>query len=34
MCMLIRYMGFMGNFFNCSAGCLSMLVWTPAVLGV
>ena len=27
--------GFYGYFFlNCSVGCLSMIVWTPAVLGV
>ena len=35
MCMLIRYLGFMGTFFfliDCSVGCLSMTVWTPAVL--
>ena len=27
--------GFMGNsFFNCLVGCLTMIVWTPAVLDV
>ena len=37
---LIRYLGFMGTFyvFNtllyCLVGCLSMFVWTHAVLGV
>ena len=35
MCTLIRYLGFMGTFFfNCFVGCLSMIVWTPVVLGV
>ena len=34
MCMLIQYFGFMGNFFNCLVGCLRMVVWTHAVLGV
>ena len=36
MCMLIRYSDFMGTFFflKCLAGRLSMIVWTPAVLGV
>ena len=38
MCTLIRYLGFMGTFFNthlyCLIGCLSMIVWTNAVLGV
>ena len=35
MCMLIQYLGFMGTFFsNCLVGHLSMIVWTPAVLGV
>ena len=39
---VIRYLGFMGTpfffffffFVNCLVGCLSMIVWTPAVLGV
>ena len=26
--------GFYGYFFNCFVGCLSMIVWTPAVLSV
>ena len=26
--------GFMGTFFNCLVGSLSMIVWTAAVLGV
>ena len=34
MCTLIGYLGFMGNFFNCLIGYLSMIVWTPAVLSV
>ena len=36
MCMLIRYLGYMGtfSFLNRLVGCLSMIVWTPAVLGV
>ena len=34
MCTLTRYLGFMGVFLNCLVGCLSMIVWTPAVLGV
>ena len=38
MCMLIRYLGLMSIFFlflfNCLVGCLSMIVWTPAVLDV
>ena len=34
MCTLIRYLGFMGTFFRCFVGCLSIIVWTPAVLGV
>ena len=38
MCTLIRYLCFMGtyffiNLFNCSVGCLRMIVWTPAVFG-
>ena len=34
-CVLIRYLSFTGTFFfNCLVGCLSMIVWTPAVLGV
>ena len=34
---LIRHFGFMCKYFffsNCSVGCVSMAVWTPAVLGV
>ena len=31
---LIRYLGFVGPFFNYLTGCLSMIVWTLAVLGV
>ena len=35
MCALIRYLGFYGCFvFYSLVGCLSMIVWTPAVLGV
>ena len=35
MCTLIQYLGFMGTFFfYCLVGCLSMIAWTPAVLGV
>ena len=39
MCALMQYMGFMGNFkkqhfLNCLVGSFSMIVWTPAVLGV
>ena len=35
MCTLIQHLGFMGTFFlNYLVGCLSMIVWTPAVLGV
>ena len=34
MCTLIRYLGFMGTFFDCLVGCLSMSVWTPAGLGI
>ena len=38
MCMLIQYLNFYGyfcfSFFYCSIGCLSMIVWTPAVLDV
>ena len=42
MCTLIKYLGFMGTFvcmcgnahLNCLGGCLSMIVWTHAVLGV
>ena len=34
MCTLIRYLGFMGTFFNCLVGCLSMTVRTAGVLGV
>ena len=35
MCMLMQYLGFVGTFFfNCSVGCLNVIVWTPAVLGV
>ena len=43
MCTLVRYLGFMlvfflvfcvGFFFYCIVGCLSMIVWTPAVLGI
>ena len=38
MCMLIPYLGFTDLyacfFLNCLVGCLSILVWTPAVLGV
>ena len=35
MCMLILYLGFMGNsFFHCLVGCFSMIAWTPAVLSV
>ena len=37
MCTLIRHVGFMGTFLthiNCLVGCLSMIVWTHAVLGV
>ena len=35
----MRYLGFMGVlfvlfFFNCLVGCLSTIVWTPAVLSV
>ena len=26
--------GFMGSFFHCLVGRLSMIVWTPAVLSV
>ena len=26
--------GLCGVFFHCLVGCLSMIVWTPAVLGV
>ena len=33
MCTLIWYLGCMGTFF-CLVGCLSMVVRTPAVLGV
>ena len=25
---------FYGYFFHCLAGCLSMIVWTPAAMGV
>ena len=32
MCPLIRYLGVF--FLNCLVGCLSLIVWTPAVLGV
>ena len=34
---MIWYLGFMGSaffFFNCLVGCLNMIVWTSAVLGV
>ena len=40
MCTLIRYLGFMGTFLkfffylNCLVGCLSLIVWTAAILGV
>ena len=37
MCTLIWYLGFYGyfwGFFNCLVGCLSTIVWTPAILGV
>ena len=37
MCTLIRYLGFTSfvcYFFACLVGCLSMIVWTLAVLGV
>ena len=39
MCMLIRYLGFYAFFFLFFffyglVGCLSMIVWTPVVLGV
>ena len=26
--------GFYGTFLNCLVGCLSKIVWTPAILGV
>ena len=36
MCTLIQYLGCMGTFFSthlyCLVGCLSMIVWTHAVL--
>ena len=33
MCTLIRNLGLICTFFfNCLVGCLSMIVWTPAVL--
>ena len=34
MCTLIRHLGFHGYFLNCLVGCFSMIVWTPAVVGV
>ena len=40
MCILIQYLGFMGflglflTHLYCLVGCLSMIVWTHAVLGV
>ena len=38
MCILIGYLGFYEYFFffffYCLVGCLSMIVWTPAVLSV
>ena len=34
LCMLIRYMGFMGILFLCFVGCFSMITWTPTVLSV
>ena len=30
LCMLMRYVGFMGIFL-CLIGCFSMIVWTPTV---
>ena len=30
----MRYLGFMGNFFHCLVGCLSMSLLTPAALSV
>ena len=29
LCMLMRYIGFMGVLFLCFIGCFSMIVWTP-----
>ena len=34
MSMLIRYLGFKGNFFDYLVGCFSIIVWTPAALSV
>ena len=31
LCMLMRYIGFMGVLFLCLIGCFSMIVWTPTV---